>query len=82
MFKYILILSIVLFTTIAMGHNWYPIECCSGIDCKPIPCEDIIELKDNTFSYNNIIYTKDLVKESLDSFCHACPRCLFIKSLS
>ncbi len=28
---------------LASAHSWYPFECCSDADCKPLPDDAIIE---------------------------------------
>lgn len=25
----------------AQGHDWYPPDCCSGCDCRPVAAEDV-----------------------------------------
>ena len=67
----------LLSTTVAIGHSWYPIECCSGYDCFPIPCEEIHKTAKG-WLYNGTEYTGTMIKTSQDALCHACPRCLFL----
>lgn len=78
-------------SSIVLAHHWYPLECCSGQDCKPVDC---LELKETGkgIKYKDITFTKDMIKPSQDLQCHVClgeskditgqtnytPRCVFI----
>lgn len=33
--------SVLAAAKVALGHDWYPPACCSGIDCQPVPVEDV-----------------------------------------
>ena len=84
--------SIAIVSILALAHSWYPSECCSGQDCKPVPCEQIQELPNGSLKYEDLEYTRDKIKPSQDKFCHVCagssvdkylklnlhPRCIFI----
>ena len=69
-------------TTIALSHSWYPLHCCNGDDCKPIPCEEISETKDGA-EWGGYKFTKERTYPSQDAHCHACispggqPYCIF-----
>jgi len=87
---------IAIFGILTLVHSWYPPECCSGQDCKPVLCEQIEELSNGSLRYENLEYTRDKVKPSQDKFCHVCaaasvdkylklnytPRCIFIHNNS
>ena len=84
---------IALITTLSLifqVHGWYPLECCGGRDCHPVPCEDLVELDNGDYTYHNIHFRKDQVKPSLDNQCHVCisqgeyqtPYCVFIQQSS
>lgn len=30
--------------TTAWAHSWYPVRCCSGDDCQPLPIEAVTEV--------------------------------------
>lgn len=71
---------------ITLVHSWYPSECCSEKDCKPVPCTDLLEQSNGTWLYDTMVFRLDQVKPSLDGLCHACfndytmkPLCLFIQ---
>ena len=71
------------FSIIILAHSWYPPECCSGIDCKPVSCEDLEQLNDGKVLYKPGGYTfaKSQVSPSQDANCHVCARrCVFILS--
>lgn len=42
-------LILALSTTPVMAHDWYPIECCSGQDCAPIPDTAVAVLPDGSY---------------------------------
>ena len=69
-----------------LAHSWYPLECCSEKDCQPVACKDLLEQADGSFLYQGMKFTKDMIKPSLDQFCHVCflegaktPLCIFIQ---
>lgn len=57
----------------AFGHDWYPSECCSGRDCKPVVCSDIAETETG-FRYDGVDFAKRVERPSQDSRCHVCIR--------
>ena len=65
-------------------HSWYPLNCCSDKDCKPIPCDSIVETTKG-YTYYGMEFLQSQVKPSLDGLCHACytelmhPLCLFVQ---
>lgn len=73
---------------IILIHSWYPSECCSEVDCKPIRCDELIEGPNGTFLYQGLTFLKEKVFTSLDAQCHVCirelgdtliPLCAFIQ---
>jgi hypothetical protein len=79
-----IVLALSLLTTVTLAHSWYPPECCSEGDCRPVPCAGLnVETKRSGHgeSYVVITYTeagkvysmmRDKEKPSPDAFCHAC----------
>lgn len=57
----------------AFGHDWYPIECCSGEDCRPVACSDIVETETG-LRYDGVDFAKHAERPSRDSRCHVCIR--------
>ena len=71
---------------LVLVHSWYPQLCCRGVeeggDCRPVPCDSIVELKDG-YEWNHYHFDARDVHVSLDQSCHACAQnnigyCLFI----
>jgi hypothetical protein len=72
------------------AHSWYPQECCSENDCRPVPCEELYEQDDGGIKYNDLtfgdrIFSKEKIKPSQDRYCHVCiglqagtPYCVFV----
>ena len=64
-------------------HDWYPANCCSNHDCKPVPCDEITQSTDGLYHWFN--YTFASVQPSLDNLCHTCINsigkgtCLFLQ---
>lgn len=53
-------------------HSWYPQHCCSDQDCKPVPCDQLIEAANGSFVWEGLTFLKNQVYPSLDQFCHVC----------
>ena len=82
--RYIIVLLLCLIPIVAMAHGWYPPDCCSGRDCLPIPCDQLVEQDNGNWLYNQLVFLKQNVKPSLDKFCHICmpngvPGCAFVQ---
>lgn len=83
------VVSLLGLTSLAMGHDWYPRDCCSARDCKPVRCEEII-YEDGMMRYGGLVFTKEKQHPSQDSRCHVCaravpyglrqPMCIFVTS--
>jgi hypothetical protein len=77
-----LILAFFLFTTPALSHSWYPSDCCSGKDCKPVECDQLVETR-NGIVYKDKLFTRDKIRPTQDFNCHICmneelgPLCVF-----
>jgi len=88
------LLAVFCLTTAVNAHDWYPLACCSGHDCHPIPCESIIE-QGKELIYNGHHFVNTMIKPSQDGLCHVCisnenhsldyspvPHCIFIQNNS
>lgn len=64
-------LIIILFSNLVQAHEWYDAACCSGHDCHPIPCEEIIE-KGKSLFYKGWEFYNTMIKPSKDAACHVC----------
>jgi hypothetical protein len=76
----------VLFALFLLAHDFYPPECCSGRDCRPVPCEQVSPAGAG-YRYAGRYFKPQAVRPSPDGQCHACfsdylNLCLFIPQLS
>ena len=77
----------------AIAHSWYPPECCSGLDCKPVAGEKLVENAKGII-YEGVQFTPNMIKPTQDKDCHVCignyplfkqglgqpiPRCVYIR---
>lgn len=86
----IIILGLITGLHQAEAHSWYPLVCCGGQDCHPVPCQDLINTGKD-YVYHGIHFLKEQVQPSLDNQCHVCisnenipgmtpiPHCAFIQ---
>jgi len=91
----VLVLSTVLLASSlgsGLAHSWYPPACCSDTDCKPVPCEELVENDNGGVTYKGTNFPKSMIHPSQDMQCHVCagtyhqldggtqpiPRCIFI----
>jgi hypothetical protein len=38
--------ALVLLSSAAYTHSWYPNDCCHDADCRPVPCDELVETKE------------------------------------
>jgi hypothetical protein len=60
----------------AVAHDWYPVSCCSGCDCGPVPATEIEEI-DWSHVRDKVtggILTGSQIHESQDGEWHLCNR--------
>jgi len=84
MWPLIIVLIALLCATLAFAHSWYPRECCSDKDCKPVACDSLSEgelITPRSSRIPAMIYTeggakyygeKRWLKPSPDDQCHVC----------
>jgi len=53
------------------GHDWYSSACCSGQDCHPILCTELID-KVHGIQWREYFFSPDMIHPSQDSQCHVC----------
>lgn len=81
--------SMFVASVLTFVHSWYPMECCRDTDCKPVVCEELVELPDGSIKYSNYVFAKTKIKPSQDKNCHVCifkfptsnvgtPLCVFV----
>jgi hypothetical protein len=56
----------------ASAHSWYPKECCSDIDCRPVPCAELTKINLGWIWRGLVIFDEAQTRDSLDQFCHVC----------
>src|SRR5580704_1145073 len=71
----------------AEAHDWYPLECCGGHECHPIPCEEI-KSDGPDIVWKGFRTRREFAWHSQDDKCHIClidesdtrtlPRCWFM----
>ena len=81
--------GLLLTATAAAAHDWYPVECCSGMDCAPVEKVEIISLQSAgimgsaplpgsmliTTKHGSVIVPANFPRrESKDNQMHACIR--------
>lgn len=73
----------------AVGHEWYPADCCSGHDCGPIDDDRVTRLPSGDYEIDGkwIFSRTDqtTTRRSLSGRYHACfpnpgerPKCIFV----
>ena len=88
----ILSVALICFAGSASAHEapsgWqYPLGCCGGEDCHPVPCETIEEQR-GVYIWHGVVFHRSMAHESGDDRCHVClqfngegaasGRCLFL----
>lgn len=64
---------IVAATLTVPAHNWYPSACCGQQDCKPVPCDELVEDRDGwLYIPTGNHFTPFQVQPSQDRYCHVC----------
>lgn len=81
--------GLLLAATAAVAHDWYPIECCSGMDCAPVEKVEIVSMQSAgimgsatlpgtmliTTKHGSVIVPANFPRrESKDNRMHACMR--------
>lgn len=63
-----------LLAAVILAHSWYPHECCSDQDCRPVPCADLTEHPQlpHLLMHGAHHIHKNEVRVSPDGQCHVC----------
>ena len=72
-----MLFNIVKISTVLIAvHNWYPMECCGGADCRPVPDGVVRELKDGVVvrGFPMLSHTDPRLRWSEDGEDHVCSR--------
>ena len=71
----------------AAAHSWYPKECCSDNDCRPVSCAELTKINLGLTWRRSVNFNDMQTRDSRDQFCHVCikshagfdlPICVFI----
>jgi hypothetical protein len=70
-----------LFALIILAHSFYSDACCSGNDCRPVPCDQIVSIPDG-WKWHDITFHKAMLRIAPDGGCHVCvaagPVCIYL----
>lgn len=60
----------------------YPKNCCNDGDCKPVPCDELVEMPSGSIIWKKEGWTfqKGRVFASGDDECHVCISCVFLRN--
>jgi hypothetical protein len=72
--KSLLIGTLVLISSAAYPHSWYPKDCCHEADCRPVPCDELVETRHGIMWRGVVLFNDAQVKASQDRFCHVCAK--------
>src|SRR5262249_14982024 len=57
----------------ALAHSWYPLACCSNMDCFPVACDQLVETGSDWFYVpTGNLFKREQVQPSQDAHCHVC----------
>jgi hypothetical protein len=65
-------MKFILIAALLLVHEWYPQNCCSDKDCRPVPCEEIHSDGDK-WEWHKLTIDKFKTQVSPDGKCHVCP---------
>jgi hypothetical protein len=66
--------ALVLLGSAAYAHSWYPNDCCHDADCRPVPCDELVETRNGIMWRGVVLFNDAQVKASQDRFCHVCAK--------
>jgi hypothetical protein len=52
-------------------HDFYSKECCDNQHCHPVPCDEVIDLKDG-WRWRDRTFSRAMLRISQDGACHIC----------
>jgi hypothetical protein len=56
------------------SHSWYPHDCCHDGDCRPVPCDELVETRNGLMWRGVALFNDIQVQPSRDQFCHVCAK--------
>lgn len=72
--KSLLAAALMLVSSAAYSHSWYPHDCCHDGDCHPVPCDELVETRYGIMWRGVVLFNDAQVKASQDQFCHVCAK--------
>src|SRR5262249_25899764 len=66
--------AVLLLNDAAYAHSWYPKNCCHGADCRPVPCDELVETRNGIMWRGAVLFNDAQVKPSPDQLCHVCAK--------
>lgn len=67
-------IAFFLLTASALAHSWYPYECCSDLDCHPVPVDRVKEAKGGWLLADGTFIAYRDARPSPDNRFHVCQR--------
>ena len=52
-----------------LAHSWYPNECCHDMDCRPVPCAELV-ISGSSAAWRG--HNWRTARASPDQACHVC----------
>lgn len=71
---WMILLIYAMWVTPASSHELYPSECCSGRDCRPVPCSELVydPVRRQTIYLPTQTPSASTPRVSPDGNCHVC----------
>jgi hypothetical protein len=69
-------------TVLILIHMLYSHECCEDHHCRPVPCNEVIDLGDDGWRWRDRTFPRWTLRASPDGNCHVCvaniPMCIYL----
>jgi hypothetical protein len=72
--KSLLAAALMLVSGAAYSHSWYPHDCCHDGDCRPVPCDELVETRYGIMRRGVVLFNDAQVNASQDQFCDVCAK--------
>ena len=66
--------ALISVSSAAYSHSSYPHDCCHDGDCRPVPCDELVETRNGIMWRGVVLFNDAQVKPSQDRFCHVCAK--------
>lgn len=60
------------FIGVVQAHDWYPMACCSGQDCHPVLCSELVDEAKGGVAWGQFHFNSSQVHITQDAQCHVC----------